>query len=70
MLSEPRPILCTKRVPVLCENKATEILYVREPGTDWEEYPRCPDHPAVDDVAMIQKIAPLAETKIEPVGGP
>lgn len=59
-------VLCTKQVPSLCEAKATEILYVREAGGQvWDEYPRCPEHPAAGDAAMVKRIFPDAEIRIE-----
>lgn len=59
-------VLCTKNVGGLCESVATEVLYVREAGSRrWEEYPRCPGHPAADDAAMIRRVAPGAEVRIE-----
>jgi hypothetical protein len=63
-------LLCTKKVPGPCWNKATEVLYVREhKWTDeWETYFRCAAHPAADDVPMIRRISPLAETRIEQLG--
>jgi hypothetical protein len=61
---------CTKHVNVPCENEATEILLVRERGPlwdgDWQARPRCAEHPAADDVAMISRVYPFAETKIVP----
>jgi hypothetical protein len=63
-----RPMLCTKTVPGPCQNEAAEILYAREIGQqEWETYPRCAGHPAADDVAMIKRISPLAETRMEKV---
>lgn len=59
-------ILCTKLAPSLCEARATEILYVCEAGgLVWDEYPRCPEHPAADDAAMVKRIFPDAEVRIE-----
>jgi hypothetical protein len=62
--------VCTKNVNAPCENDATEILWVRERGPlwdgDWHARPRCAQHPAADDVAIISRVYPLAETKIVP----
>jgi hypothetical protein len=65
---------CTKNVNARCENEATEILWVRERGPlwdgDWQSHPRCAEHPAADDVAMISRMHHWAETKVVPVGAP
>ena len=59
---------CSKNVNAPCQNEATEILCVRERGPlwdgEWESYPRCAEHPAAVDVAMIARMHPMAETKI------
>ena len=64
-------MLCSKKVPAPCQNKATEILHIREHQwtEKWESYPRCADHPAADDVPLIKRMSPLAETRIEKVNG-
>lgn len=59
--------LCTKKVPAPCENEATELLYVSTPGGRVEVHPRCPDHPAAGDVALIKRVSPSAVTRIVPV---
>ena len=60
-------IICTKKVPGPCENEAAEILLVRDPtwSQEWEQHPRCTAHPAAGDVAMIRRVSPMAETRIE-----
>jgi hypothetical protein len=60
-------VLCTKKVPAPCKNEATEILLARTPGGPLEEYPRCAEHPASDDMRMIRLMSPLAAVKIVPV---
>lgn len=60
-------ILCTKKAPSQCRNEATEILLARVPGGLPEGYPRCPEHPASDDVRMIRLMSPLAAISIVPV---
>ena len=61
--------LCSMKVPAPCRNAATEILHFREHqwSERWEEYPRCDEHPAADDIPMIMRMSPLAETRIEKV---
>jgi hypothetical protein len=65
---------CTKNVNAPCENEATEVLWVRERGPlwdgEWQSKPRCADHPAADDVAMISRMHHWAEAKILPMGAP
>jgi len=60
-------VKCSKNVNAPCQNEATEILRVSQFASGWEEYPRCADHPAADDVAMIERVSPLAEVRIVPV---
>jgi hypothetical protein len=57
---------CTKNVNAPCRNEATEILYAAIPGGQLEVFPRCAEHPAAEDVAMISRVYPFAETKIVP----
>jgi hypothetical protein len=67
-------IICTKNVNARCANDAAEILWVRERGPlwdgEWEPKPRCAEHPAADDVHILSRMCPMAETKILPVGAP
>jgi len=61
-------MLCSKKVPGPCAGPAVEILYARELGSQQEEmFPRCADHPAAHDEAMIRLVSPHALTRIEPV---
>jgi hypothetical protein len=59
---------CTKHVNSPCENEATEVLHVRNPGNaQWQTFPRCADHPAAADIAMIGRVDPAAETMVKRV---
>jgi hypothetical protein len=62
--------LCSKNVNAPCQNDATEILYARTLFGEWETYPRCAEHPAAGDVAMIKRVDPSAEWEIKPVDAP
>ena len=56
---------CTKNVNGPCENEATEFLWVRGLWDgEWESHPRCTGHPADDDIALIRRMYPMAETKV------
>lgn len=59
--------VCTKNVDARCENSATEFLWVRELWDgEWESHPRCAGHPAADDIALIRRMYPMAETRVVP----
>ena len=65
---ELRAMKSSKRVDGGCPNDAIELLRIRRPGSLWEEYPRCHDHPAQADVRMALRLFPDTQYEIVELG--
>jgi hypothetical protein len=53
-----------------CGDQASYLLLIRDPTRrdgGWEARPRCPDHPPEDDLKLIARVMPTAQTRVVPV---
>jgi hypothetical protein len=63
-------ILCSKNFEHPDGAAAAELLLIRHPDdAGWDVKPRCPAHPAADDIPLLRRLNPSLRCVIVPLDG-